>query len=142
MKQILTSLTFACTMMAAACGGSPKPATPKGPTCANAADNLAAQMIATGEKNGIDMASFAAMSRDVINERCPADGWSADAIACLATATSEQMEACSKKLTPAQNQALEEGVKAKIEGMTPGMGSPASESAPPSDGADPCGGAE
>lgn len=141
MKQILTSLTFACTMMAAACGGSPKVATPKGPTCAAAADNLAAQMIATGEKSGMDMASFAAMSRDVVNERCPADGWSADAIACLATATSEQMEACSKKLTPEQNHALEEAVKAKMESMEPVLGAPA-ESAPPSDGADPCGGDE
>ena len=140
MKQILTSLALACTMMA--CGGSPKVATPKGPTCAAAADNLATQMIATGEKNGIDMAAFAAMSRDVVNERCPADGWSADATACLATATSEQMEACSKKLTPEQNHALEEAMKTKMEGMAPGQGSPAAESAPPSDGADPCGGDE
>lgn len=141
MKQIMAGLALAFVVTGVGCGGSQKKATtPAGPTCADVAANTEKQLVEAGQKGGMDMAEMAAMAREVINERCPADGWSADAIACLATATGEQMETCSKKLTPEQNQKLEESMKLRLHDLDGAMKEEAPAGAAPPD--DPCGGDE
>ena len=135
------------------CGGPQKPKAPAGPTCADVGANLEAQMTAAAKDSGMDMSAFATAARATVLERCPVDNWSTEAIACLAKATAAEMEDCSKLLTPAQNKALEESMKARIEAMPegdlrmmkkeePSMAPPPTGSSAPGDGADPCGGDE
>jgi hypothetical protein len=142
MKHPMAGLALALAMTAAGCGGAPKkPAAPAGPTCADVGANTERLFNEEATKIGEDMHEIAATTRDVVSERCTADAWSPDAIACFASATSEQMEGCAAKLTPAQNQAVEDAMKAKIEAYA---GERAKDSAP-AEGAppgDPCGGDE
>lgn len=154
MKQTMAGLMLAFAIAGGVgCGGPQKPKTPAGPTCADVGANLHAQMIAAAKDSGMDMTAFATAARETVLERCPVDGWSAEAIACLAKATAEDMEACSKLLTPAQNQALATSMKARSDAMPegergmmkqeePSMAPPPAGSSAPGDGADPCGGDE
>lgn len=139
----MAGLGLALAMTAAACGGSPKKtAAPAAPTCADVGANTEKLFNDEARKVGEDMHEIAAATREVVSGRCTADAWSPDAIACFATATAEQMEGCAKKLTPAQNQAVEEAMQAKIQEYASErmMKEPApAESAPPGD---PCGGDE
>lgn len=152
MKLISTGFLVLVTTAALGCGGSDKkpsiPAQPAGPTCADVAANTEKQLLAAsgGQELGDDVRQLVNMARDTINERCPADGWSQEAIACLATATGESMEDCSKLLTDEQNRKLEETMKQKMQDHGVGEGGAGemekqapSGSAPPDD---PCGGDE
>ncbi len=95
------ALTF---VLALGCGGSPATSTPKAATCADAAANLEAKLSASADEN--ERASAAAGSKAVA-ERCPADGWSAEIIACYATgADGGALYACSEKLTPEQHEKM------------------------------------
>lgn len=153
MKQAMAGLMLAFVIAGSVgCGGPQKAKTAAGPTCADVGAHIEQQMIAAAKDSGMDMSSFATAARETIVERCPADKWSQEAITCLAKATGEQMEECSKLLTPAQNEALEASMKARINAMPegersmmkeePSMAPPPTGSSAPGDGADPCGGDE
>lgn len=148
MKHLTAGLALA---LLAACGGSQKPKTAAGPTCAAAAANVDQQMVAAGQQAGGDLSPIATIARGVFGERCAADAWSKESIACWAGAKPEGFDACNDQLTPAQRDALEAAMKAGIDAMSDEdkakmMGGAAEEmapasAAPPTPG-DPCGGDE
>lgn len=117
MKQLLWGSALA--VLVAACGGgaTPPPSEPQPKAkraCAVAADNLVRLMIA----NNIDVP--AEKHPDVARvfvERCEADAWSDEAVACVANAqTSEpDLDGCEGLLTPEQNDALEAQFAREVE---------------------------
>jgi hypothetical protein len=153
MKQITAGLALALAMTAAGCGGSSKKGTTPAAgdaTCAGVAASTEQHILTAGgtEPASEERRPIAAAARATVDERCPADGWSQEAIACLAVAKGEQFEECSKLLTAEQTRSLEEEMKRKLhdlgeddaDGGAEGM----KQSAPPPAGAappdDPCGG--
>lgn len=114
MKHYQAGLALAFTI-AIGCGGSQKPATAKGPTCAEAAANNERVILAMGAQQGQDMAAMATAGREVYAERCPADAWSQDIITCAAEApAADAIIACVERLTPAQHQAMVDAFGAKM----------------------------
>lgn len=143
---------FACSLalaLLAACGGSQKPKTAAAPTCADASANAEA-VIAADTAGGAEMAELAPKVHALVDERCPADGWSAEVIACAAGApTHDALHECIHQLTPEQHDKFHAGVEAALghemmmkheeheAGEADGMKK--SKAAAPSD---PCGGGE
>ncbi len=126
MKHAIAGLALAFAL--AGCGGSPKKATAPAASCADAAANTQA-LVMTGA--GADMHVANIMGK-VITEQCTSAAWSADTIACMATATADTMAGCSDKLTAAQKDSFTAAVATE-------MGA-ASDDAPPANEFDnPCG---
>lgn len=100
------ALAFVLVLLAAACGGSQKPAAAKGPTCADAAAHTREMARAAPDADP----AVADMVSKVIGERCAADAWSAEAVGCMATATEAEMAACPNKLTDAQRDAFVQAI--------------------------------
>jgi hypothetical protein len=102
----------------AACGGGSKPATtPKpeptpdpipvtaGPDCAAVASHLVTVLLA-------DKPDVHAKALPVIRQHCNDDKWPDDVRSCMATASNDdESDACAKKLTDAQRDALEADAK-------------------------------
>ena len=98
MKHLIAGLVLAFAIVGAAgCGGSQKPTT-KTATCADAGANSRAHAMASPEA---DARAADGMSA-TLTERCSADGWSAEAITCMATADQQTMGNCPSKLTADQ----------------------------------------
>lgn len=132
------ALAFA-GVLAVGCGGSQKPKAAAGPSCADAAANIAASVQKVATEQGVDAGEMASTMQAIVNERCPADGWSKEAIACFAKADVQGLEECAKLLTPEQDQKMQQTSKERLnlpESEMEGGGNPCG------DGADPCGGAE
>jgi len=92
-----------------ACGGPPPPrAAPPGPAaCARAADNLVLVLLARLPASDASPTEAADGLRNLIRERCEADGWSAEATRCLiAMKQQADAEPCAALMTPAQQAAL------------------------------------
>lgn len=154
MKQFVAGLALAFVVVASGCGGSQKPKTPAGPTCADVGANIEQMLVKAGSESGMDMSPLGSIAREVASERCTADKWSPEAIACTAKATAETSKDCDALLTPEQTKALEESMQARMEAMTDEekaqmMKGMAPEGMPPDEGgggdpcgADPCGGDE
>ncbi len=112
MKHIIAGLALALAI--AGCGGSSKKAaTPAAATCADAGANTRAQYMATPDADP----KVGDIISATITERCSTDGWSADAISCMATATQETGPACAEHSPPAQKQNFGVGL---AEGMNGG----------------------
>lgn len=149
MKQLMAGLALAFAVVAVGCGGSQRPTMAKGPTCADVAANAEKAVVAMGQRTGEDTRAMATAGRETMTERCPADGWSAEVIACAAAAPdADQVQACVEKLTPKQHQAMEDTFDAKMNATPaadrdtngePSRSAPGGGAAPPDD---PCGGKE
>ena len=109
MKHTIAGLALAFAIAGTiGCGGSSKTATAKTSTCADAAANTRATYMGSP---GAEEATADMMSA-VIAERCAADGWSAEAITCMATSSEQEMAACPDKLTQDQRDKFAEAVNA------------------------------
>ncbi len=155
MNQILTSSILSIALLSLGCGGSQKAgpadvAVDEGPQCIDASLNLRDQVNALGTRTGVDQTEAATVAHDLVLERCPADGWSPAAIACLTTATADQMADCGELLTPAQHDAFRGALEQQpaaaaalqqlMQKAAPAeAAAPAAEAPAPTD---PCGGAE
>lgn len=122
------------------CGGSQKKAAaPAESPCVA----MAAHMIAVSPESAFgegDTAQVKAVVQKVMTDHCQADAWSPEAVECMSTATAESMQACSGKLTPAQQESLTKGMADEM-----GARQKQDESVEPTDGAkamDPCAGGE
>lgn len=103
MKNILAGLALAFAFVGAAgCGGSQKAKAAARPSCADAGAHARALFMATPDA----AADVADKVQATLGERCAADAWSADAIACMATASEQDMGACSDKLTAEQKESF------------------------------------
>ena len=134
MKKLMAGLGLAFVMVAAACGGSKHASTAASvPTCEDAAANNEKVILAMGQAQGQDTTAYATAGRETYAERCAADHWSPEIVACAAhAADADAIIACVEQLTPEQHRAMEETFGAK-------MGGGESQKSAPSD---PCGGAE
>jgi hypothetical protein len=132
MKHFTAGLALALAMVAMGCGGTPKPTTAAGPSCADAAAS-AERIILTGNTDGPRTPEDGALIRDVIAERCPADAWAQPAITCFTTAqTDDDATTCAGMLTEAQRKAVGDAIDARTaDGMGPGEGESAPAAAPP-----------
>lgn len=138
-------------MLLAACGSPqrPKTATP----CADAAAGVRRVFDATTADAGLPP-EIAPRVQAITEERCRADGWTAEASSCLAAATDAQgAEQCvDTTLTDEQKQSYQRAVLAEFpqqesDGSTGageggGMRSIDDPCGGDADGADPCGGGE
>jgi hypothetical protein len=114
MKQMTAGLALAFALVVVGCGGAQTKATSKA-SCDAAAANAEKVITALGEQQGEDMSAMAAAGRATYSERCAADGWSSEVVACAAGAVdSEAIQLCVEKLTPAQHQAMVETFGAKM----------------------------
>ncbi len=125
MKHLIAGLALAFAM--AGCGGSQKKATAPAATCADAAANTKALYMASPDAD----ATAGDIISTTITERCSTDGWSADAISCMATATQETAAACPDKLSAEQKQSFGDA-------MAHGMGG-GGDAPPANEFANPCG---
>lgn len=137
-----------CHSSKATTAQAPAPKLATGPTCDQVADHMRDEMVRAGTEDTTDISRLVPVFRRVVAERCVADAWSADALACMATAVGDQMNACEAKFTAEQNSSMSKAVDAAFneEVMKPGA-SQSKSVAPPPDGAgappdDPCGGGE
>lgn len=140
MKHLALPFAFA---LLAACGGSQKPKTAAAPTCADAAAHAEGVLAADQAA-----AAMAPMVSGLVAERCPADGWSPDVIACITgAATHDALHQCIHALTPEQHDRFHAAMEAQgggehmmkeQEGDAMPPPSPARSKAP----TDPCGGDE
>jgi|JI7StandDraft_1071085.scaffolds.fasta_scaffold407382_1 hypothetical protein len=109
MKHTIAGLALAFAIAGTTgCGGSPKTATAKGATCADAAAHTRDTYMASPDAE----TATADMMSNVIVERCTTDGWSAEAITCMASASDQEMAACPNKLTQDQRDKFAEAVNA------------------------------
>ncbi|HVV83520.1 MAG TPA: hypothetical protein VHE35_10630 [Kofleriaceae bacterium] len=116
MKQLMgLALALAAAVALAACGGTQTPATAKKPTCDDVAANAEKQFLAIGDQSD-EARQMAAIGRQVVLDRCPADHWSDEALACMIAATShDQLRQCAEtKLTDAQHTSMEQEIQAKM----------------------------
>lgn len=133
-------LLLATLVAAAACGGGSKtpPAPPEPPPspCVAMAAHMRAQVLKAGEAEqaGADLlAKIGPVVERVVSERCQADAWSAEVIACVNAADEKTMDPCIEQLTDEQEQAIESQLDRELESVMPkeeGDGA-APESAPP-----------
>ncbi len=119
-------LLLATLVAAAACGGGSKtPPTPPEPPpspCIAMAAHMRAQVVKAGEAEqaGADLlAKIAPVVERVVSERCQADAWSAEVIACINAADDKSMDPCIEQLTDAQEQAIESQLDRELEGVMP-----------------------
>lgn len=143
--RVLAALALALTC---ACSS---PQRPKPDACADAAANVRAQFEAMlRARQQPDVPETAGRVEAVITERCRADAWSPEAIACLSRASSDdQLERCAEDvLTDDQERALEQAIDAIF---SPNAGDRATKGGPSDDAeggsgarglGDPCGGGE
>lgn len=142
-----------------ACGGGARPATTPPPApepaksaCAGAAEHMVDIVLA------IPDGEYTAAQRPelvrVLTTRCETDAWPEEAVACLTTATGDDLERCGHMLTEAQRDAVDDqmdrevprqGRERELEsgGDTDdeaGGSGQRHESAPPPPPDDPCGG--
>lgn len=118
-------------MVVLGCGhGEPAAVAPKGPSaCGRAADAMVGTMLERlSHKDAVPVEQADAF-RNLIRERCEADGWSEEATGCLARMkTTEDAGPCAAHLTEAQQEALvrdEQGlVGAKKPESNSGSGTP------------------
>lgn len=136
MKKTMAGLALAFVTMALGCGGSQHTSTAASvPTCEDAAANNEKVILAMGQAQGQDMTAYATAGRETYAERCAADRWSPDVVACAAhAADSDAIIACVEQLTPEQHQAMEDTFGAKM-----GAGGGTTDDAAPHD---PCGGGD
>ncbi len=138
-----------CAALLIACGGGAKqtaePLPKKMSACAAAADHVATVLV-SGEQIPADKREPVVR---VITERCEADRWADDVVACITTADMETFEGCAKQLTEAQHQAVLEQLEREAPMRHPepasapgggGDGGPSYGSPPPPPPDDPCGG--
>ncbi len=80
--------------------------TPAGPDCAAAADNV--DRLLRAEMGGRFDENQMAQMHAVVAERCGSDGWSAEAIACVAGASSgDDLDGCEHTLSKEQADAVD-----------------------------------
>jgi hypothetical protein len=108
-----------CAALLFACGGGaknptvPKPEPKPASACATMAANVADQFVRSGE-DGITEAQREPLSAMLLR-RCETDGWAAEAVTCLTTATTDTIETCGKMLTEAQEEAIEDDFEKQFE---------------------------
>jgi hypothetical protein len=99
-------LAWVLTIAACYHGG----AEPPSPTCTDAAEHVRALIEPPGARAG--------RIRDVVAERCAADGWSAEVRACVvATPSLRQPQHCKAKLTAAQRAAFDQDLAHGLAGF-------------------------
>jgi hypothetical protein len=153
MKQLLWG---ACAVAAIACGGGSKPPptepVPAKSACATAAENVAG-LVVKAKVNDMTEEQRPDIVR-ILGERCEADAWSDEVIACLTKVSDaeEEIEKCGDMLTEEQEEAVEaqldrelpspkREMKSDDGNMEGGSGSaPKGAPAPPPPPDDPCGG--
>ena len=105
-------LAWVLTIAACYHGGAEPPA----PTCTDAAEHVRALIDLQGPQGA--QGARGGGIRDVIAERCAADGWSAEVRACVvATPSLRQPQHCKAKLTAAQRAALDHGLAHGLAGF-------------------------
>jgi len=119
-------LLLATLVAAAACGGGSKksstPPEPPASPCVAMAAHMRAQVVKAGEAEqaGADMlAKIGPVVERVVSERCQADAWSAEVIACVNAADDKTMDPCIEKLTDEQEDAIESQLDRELEAVMP-----------------------
>ena len=115
-------LLLATLVAAAACGGGSKPApTPPAPPpspCVAVSQHMRDMVMKAGqeEQAGADMLNkLGPIIERVVSERCQADAWSPEVIACINGADDKTMDPCIDQLTDDQEKALESDIERELD---------------------------
>lgn len=149
MKQRIAVVVIVCAL--GACTGKKAATSPEPPPpspCAVTARH-ATELMRTELGDALDADGWA-KANAVLEQRCTADAWSADAMACMDRAQGEeQFDVCADQLTDAQNQAVKDQFEREIvplvkagamEKKEESRGEESGEAAAPPPPDDPCGG--